>query len=442
MKCACISHALYGGKYIHKCKNFEFTLLIINTFALHWCICGGVTVSYFCAIKTWPALGLHSLQLGLMPFCVLPPILCCPVMRSIYCFLLCLGLLLSMQHCSHLPSAVPAPVPTLSAQSVVHNGTRLCGLTLVAPPQPFATDPMMAVKAVNANWIAVVPYAFTRPGQAAVNFNHARQWWGERVEGVRATIEQAHAAGLQVMLKPQVWIPRNWTGTLDFSTDAEWETWERDYTAYLMQYADIAEAQQVGLLCIGTEFRRAVERRPQFWKNLIAQVRQRYHGKLVYSANWDDWDQFPFWADLDYIGLGGYFPLIDAPTPSVDSLQQAWQPIRARLAAFSAQQKRPVLFTEYGYLSVDGCGGRNWELEKGIESRTINEQAQANCIEALLRTFQSETWWAGGFLWKWFPNGHGHEGYPERDYTPQGKLAEKTLTKWYGQSRSIEWKDK
>jgi hypothetical protein len=30
-----------------------------------------------------------------------------------------------------------------------------------------------------------------------------------------------------------------------------------------------------------------------------------------------------------------------------------------------------------------------------------------------------------------FPNMRGHEGYPERDYTPQGKMAEEILRKWY-----------
>jgi hypothetical protein len=109
----------------------------------------------------------------------------------------------------------------------------------------------------------------------------------------------------------------------------------------------------------------------------------------------------------------------------------AWQPIRERLKAFSAAQGRPVLFTEFGYLSVDGCGWRNWELERGVEWRKINEQAQANCYTALFASFQPEPWWAGGFLWKWFPNMRGHEGYPERDYTPQGKRAEATLRHWY-----------
>ena len=165
---------------------------------------------------------------------------------------------------------------------------------------------------------------------------------------------------------------------------------------------------------------------------MILKIKAVYKGKLTYSANWDDWDKVPFWKELDYIGLGGYFPLVAETTPKVEALMTAWQPIKNRLRAYSEKQGKPVLFTEFGYLSVDSCGWRNWELERGIESRNINQQAQANCYEALFSTFHHEDWLAGSFLWKWFPNMRGHEGYPERDYTPQGKTGEETVRKWYG----------
>lgn len=299
---------------------------------------------------------------------------------------------------------------------------------MVAPPEPFPSDPMPPVKAVGAGWIAVVPYAFTPPGKPEVRYNPQRgHWWGERPEGVRETVRLARAQGLKVMLKPQVWIPGNWTGTLDFANAEDWEKWETSYEGYLLFFAQLADSLQVEILCIGTEFGAGIARRPQFWENLIAKTRAVYGGKLTYSANWNDWQAVPFWAKLDYIGLGGYFPLVENATPSVAELTAAWLPIRDSLARFSQRVGKPALFTEYGYLSVDGCGWRNWELENGIQTRVVNEQAQANCLEAMHTVFQKEGWWAGGFLWKWFPNMRGHEGYPERDYTPQGKLGEAVL---------------
>ncbi len=336
--------------------------------------------------------------------------------------------LLLFQNCDCLRNSA-API-----QAAAWAGTtKMCGLTLVAPPEPFPENPMPGVKQSGAGWIAVVPYAFTRKGQPSVRYHeNGNHWWGERPAGVRETIRLAHEAGLQVMLKPQVYVPGSWTGALEFETDGDWTAWEDGYEQYILRMARLADSSKVDLFCIGTEFRTAIARNPAFWLSLIEKTRQVYSGKLVYSANWDDWEQVPFWKSLDYIGLSGYFPLVAGATPEVADLKKAWKPICQQLRAFSRQQERPILFTEYGYLSVDGCGWRNWELENGIKNRPVNEQAQANCLEAMLSTMQAEDWWAGGFLWKWFPNMRGHEGYPERDYTPQGKLGAVVLKKWYG----------
>ena len=70
-------------------------------------------------------------------------------------------------------------------------------------------------------------------------------------------------------------------------------------------------------------------------------------------------------------------------------------------------------------------------MEKVINECKINQQAQANALQALFETFYGEEFWAGGFIWKWFPEGQGHEGYPAKDYTPQGKLAENILRDFY-----------
>jgi hypothetical protein len=330
-----------------------------------------------------------------------------------------------------------SPPTHASALPVVNS--KINGLTLVAPPDSFSSNPMVPIKAVGANWIAVVPYAFTRPGQAKVHYNsHGHQWWGERPEGVLATIRTAHKSGVKVMLKPQVWIPRGWTGTLDFDSKSEWEAWEADYMAYVLPMARMAEEEHVDLFCFGTELRNAISKRPSYWLDLIDTIRTVYSGDLVYSANWDDWEQVPFWDKMDYIGLSAYFPLMDSDTPVVDSLCKAWMPVKKRLKKFSQQYNKPVLFTEFGYLSVDGSGGKTWELENGIKHRAVNQKAQANCLDALFHSYYPETWWAGGFLWKWFPEMKGHEGYPERDYTPQGKMAESVLEKWYRQPIGLE----
>ncbi len=308
---------------------------------------------------------------------------------------------------------------------------KMYGLSFVAPPDSFSHEVMDAVRASGAGWIAVIPYGFTRMGDPHVYYNHGRQWWGERPDGCRHTILGAQAAGIRVMLKPQVYVPRGWVGALDFDTEEEWMSWEKDYEAYILLFADMAEQLGVDLFCIGTEFKASAPKREAFWRRLIAEVRQRYSGPLTYAANWDEYPATPFWDALDYVGVNAYFPISEADTPDPLDLQRLWQPQVEALRDFAHQVQRPVLFTEYGYLSVGGCAGKTWELEKRLAELPANEQAQANAVEALLSTFSREDFWAGGFLWKWYPAMRGHEGFPAKDYTPQGKLAMETLKKWY-----------
>lgn len=325
----------------------------------------------------------------------------------------------------------------ISAQQYLHvegqpfDQEKIKGITMVAPPEPFSSDPIEPIKKVNASWIAVVPFGFTRTGEREVRHSSPWQWWGEKPEGIIKSTSLAHDQGIKVMLKPQIYIPGGWVGDMDFKSNQDWKVWENSYREYIMHFVDIAVEHDIEMLCIGTEFKIAVKKREKFWRSLIAEVREKYSGKLVYSANWDSYEEVPFWDVLDYVGISAYFPLTDEKTPDKNKLIKKWRPTVKKLKKFSNKIKKQVLFTEYGYLSVDGCAYRAWELEKKIGKLAINQKAQANAIDAILSSFWQEDFWAGGFLWKWFPNMMGHEGYPEKDYTPQGKLSETTLSKWY-----------
>ena len=324
---------------------------------------------------------------------------------------------------------------SVQAQSLpLEKTTNIRGLSFVAPPNPFPEDPMPAIQSVGADWIAVIPYAFTRLGEPMVYYNRQKwQWWGERPEGCEETIKRAQAAGIKIMLKPQVYIPGSWPGGLDFEKETDWEKWEASYETYLLEFVAMAEQYGVEMLCIGTEFKQSSIKRPEFWRQLIKKVRSQYKGQLTYAANWDEYQDVPFWDELDYIGVDAYFPLVEKKTASVAQIVKAWKKPQQEIRSVAQQFNKPVLFTEFGYLSVDGCTYNNWELEGKINSLPVNEQAQANAIDALFQVFWKEPYWQGGFLWKWFPNGQGHEGYVHKDYTPQGKLAEETLKNWYSE---------
>lgn len=323
------------------------------------------------------------------------------------------------------------PVKT-ACESPVKSGMlkdKMKGMSFVAPPNPFPEDPMVSLDDLGVDCIAVLPYAYFKKNESAIHSFSSGGWWGERPEGVCKTVEHAHEKGIKVMLKPQLWTHDQWIGDLNFQNDKEWKAFEKNYTHFILRWASIADSMNIEMFCIGTEIRHSTEERPKYWRGLIKAVRKIYKGKLTYAPNWDDYNKVTFWDDLDYIGIDAYFPLLFDKTPSVCDLKEAWQPTLKKLKAYSKEWKTPILFTEFGYLSLDGCAGKTWELEKNRRSVDINQQAQANAVQALLEVFAEEDWWAGGFLWKWYPNYSSAmgEGKRARDYTPQGKLTEKML---------------
>ena len=325
----------------------------------------------------------------------------------------------------------PRAKTNLTEGATFNTDKKINGLSFVATPKPFSAKAFMDIENVCANFIAVIPYAFTRNDEPHVKFSNNFQWWGERIEGVGATIDSAHAHKINVMLKPQVFAGRGWIGDLNFENTDQWQLWETDYSNYILSFAKLASEKKIAIFCIGTEISKSVKNRPQFWKKIILEIKKIYSGKLVYAANWNDYSDVTFYDQLDYIGIDAYFPLDTATTPSVENLLNKWRPIAVGLESFSKRINKPILFTEAGYLSVNSCGGKNWELEKTRRTSVVNEQAQLNAYSALLNQFQEKKYFAGVFWWKWFPDKMGHEGSMEKDYTPQNKLAVNALKQFY-----------
>ncbi len=311
------------------------------------------------------------------------------------------------------------------------------GITVVAPPSPIGIPAFKRLKEIHTEWVAFVPYGFTQKGKPSLRYNLEQQWWGEKPIGIESCIKDAKSQGLKIMLKPQIYIGGGWVGDMDYATKEEWKKWEEAYKNFIMEYLTLATKYEVEMFCIGTEFNVSVIKRNKFWFGLINDIRKKYKGKLTYSANWDKYQDVKFWSELDYIGLSSYFPLSDAKNPTLPQLNKEWKPIIKKLKSFSKSQKKQILFTEYGYMSVDGCAGKAWEIEKSLDTLKINHTAQCNAYDALWQSLINEDFWAGGFIWKWFPDGMGHEGYPEKDYTPQDKPAEKIVKKWFSTNKKI-----
>lgn len=309
-------------------------------------------------------------------------------------------------------------------------GKRIGGVNFTAPSRAIDSSWTGSLQQINANWVAFVPYAYSRNAEPNVYYESERQYWGESLTGVKINIKQAHAAGLKVMIKPHVWLRSGWIGDFDLSTEEQWKVWEVDYERYIMLFAKLAAEENAEMICIGTEYRNAAKKRPQFWIKLAKDIRKIYKGKLTYCANWDDYTDVKFWKELDYIGMSGYFPLSEVQTPSVSDLEKAWKPYKLKLKSFASKEGRPILFTEYGYRSMDQAAWRSWEYEN--QQRPINMEGQANAYEALFKSLWNEKWFAGGFAWKWYSSFRRIDPEKNHDWTPQNKKAQEIMKTYYG----------
>jgi hypothetical protein len=232
------------------------------------------------------------------------------------------------------------------------------------------------------------------------------------------------------MLKPQLWVWRGvFTGNLKMKTETDWKTLEKSYSDFILNFASLAQETGVDIFCIGTELESFVQARPDYWINLIDQIKNRFQGKLTYAANWDEYLRVPFWDKLDFIGVDAYFPLSEQQTPSIPELRKAWTPWKTELKDLSSQIQKPVLFTEFGYRSVDFAARKPWQAD-AVEGK-VNLEAQANANQAILEEFWQEPWFSGGFIWKWFTNHPLSGGSNDNRFTPQNKPAQEILKRFY-----------
>jgi len=320
----------------------------------------------------------------------------------------------------------------ISEGSIMSHYEKVNGISLVSSDELIDSTDIKPLKQIHANWVSIMPYGFLRKDNGKIIFNQRRQWKGERKAGISLMIELCHDQGLKVMLKPQVWMHRGaYTGDYNPNNPILWLSFEASYREYILQYAELADSLQVELFCIGTEWRSFVKERPEFWQTLISEVRHQFNGKLVYAANWDEYQDTPFWKELDYIGVNAYMPLDTARIPNKDELVKSWDPIMSEMKRLSHKVKRSVLLTEFGYRSVEYTAHQPW---RSHDQRNISLEAQAIALDALFSALWKKPDIAGGFLWKWYHNHEQRGGPNNRGYTPQNKPAEQIVSQYYGQS--------
>jgi len=320
-----------------------------------------------------------------------------------------------------LLTEIPAPQPTTERAIAFHKGISFSHEVggNWGYGSPAAAVELARIRALGADAIALVPYAFTRaPEETSIRFRA-----DESDERVVASIRQAKALGLAVTLKPHLW-GSGFTGEIRFARDQRFEEWFSQYRRWIVHFARLAELHEVDLLVIGNELA-GVTGREQAWRELIRDTRRVYRGPVTYASHWDgEFEKVAFWDDLDVIGVNFYFPLSDpgeAPSPRAARLADAAR----RLAAAAERFGKRILFTEVGFPSLTTAAEKPWEDAVA----PLDLELQELCYETIFQAFYKQDWLAGMYWWKW-PS-HGRAGPYDGRHYPAGKPAEKTLSRWY-----------
>ena len=289
---------------------------------------------------------------------------------------------------------------------------------------------------LHVNALAIVPYTFMRDPHRPTELPIPQFPGGETDAAVTAAIRQAHDRGWAVLLKPQIWIGGDhWPGDIDFATEAEWAAFFGHYTDWILHYAELAEANGVAALCVGTELVQTTLKHPEEWRRVIGRVRGSFAGEITYAANWgEEFAGLAFGDELDALGLNAYYPLSKRAEPSDAELRAGVREWLAFAEQRSRAVNRPLWLTEVGYRSATAAWA---DPHAAAGDRARCADCQARCYAALAEVAAESDRLTGVFWWKW-PSYLGYDGGRRgqgRGYTPGGKPAAGVLADFYAHWR-------
>jgi len=316
-------------------------------------------------------------------------------------------------------------IPYLKGFNFAHEGYRIYN-GYISREANKALDKMVDL---GSNASCIVPYTFMRNPQKITQIPISDNAGSENDESIVHAARQSHQRGMTAVLKPQIWIGRgSWPGDVEMATDAEWDLWFQEYYEWILHYAMLAEIHEIEVLCVGTEFVKATLQRPEDWRKLIRKIRSFYSGKLTYAANWgDEFEKFTLWDEFDYIGINCYYPLSKNENASDNELKKGFQTILGTIERVAKKENKPVLFTEIGFRSIHAP----WTEPHAEPNTTFNEEHQRRCYEIVFEAIENKDWCKGILWWK-FPSYLGYRGRENSGFSPNQKVTEKVIEKWFG----------
>ena len=288
----------------------------------------------------------------------------------------------------------------------------------------------LALDRLRRDWIgavSVMPFAFQRSASSPEIRLAGHDPHEETEEAVLRAVEAARAAGMVVLVKPQIWLWRGFTGDIAMRSEEDWRSWFRSYRRYVLRYAVVAEAGGAELFDVGVELC-AAEKRSGDWRDLISAVRHATGAPLLYSCNWGRGAAVvPFWDALDAIGVDFYDPLSkDGRASGRELVEGAREAVRP-LAEASLRFGKPVYLTEVGYPPLAAA----WLAPSDeAAARPFSSADPARAARAVFEAIGGASWCRGLFWWKVFSDGREAKG-SERGFNILGRPIETVIRDAY-----------
>jgi hypothetical protein len=289
------------------------------------------------------------------------------------------------------------------------------------------------LQSLGVNALSLMPFGFM-PSAASPTIVSLAHPSGETDDRLCAEIRAAHARGMRVTLKPNIWIAGDsWPGALAWKDDAAFAAWFASLREMALRYARLAADEDVDVYLFATELKSATLRDPAAFRRLVAELRAIYprrghSGQLGYAANWDEAETVSFWDALDVVGVDLYAPLSTLLHPSDAELAIGAQRIATTLGALAARVRKRIVLAEVGYRAAVGTALAP-SLWPEHDSAAYDPLAQAQCWSAVLGALWNQPWLEGLYAWKWFTDGKDEHG--PIDYSLAGKPAEAVLRDWF-----------
>jgi len=322
--------------------------------------------------------------------------------------------------------------PALVATDIPSRGTGfMAGVEFQSYYEPnsptFLPPALQNIQAIGSNWVVLTPsWTYARSNPLIFSEQPGRDpFWQDTV----TSVAQARAINLNVALFPQ---PRFATNATDFWKAAPrdaawWNSWFDHYRAFVVHYADLASLAGAQALVIGGDWitpalpggtlpdgtaSGAPADAETRWKNVITEVRQHFHGNVIFALPYDTGvvvAPVNILKDTDAVYLLWFAKLSDQATPDKANMTaEAGRLLDGNISPIQVQVNKPfIIGLSYpsSTYSATGCipngsgGCLYWTAlnRPNADSGAVNLdlQQQVDIYEAVLNAINARTWVSG-----------------------------------------------